>query len=519
MHYADYLARAARHYGSRTAIIDGNHTVTYAEWDERARRLAAGLRALGLDAGDRVADIGWNRSESLDLDFATAYASLVRVSINVGLTDDLVNTIIDDCRCRALVVGPGFEGLGRALAEACSSLEFLVGPRDGTPYPLDELTEVGGELDWDPPTEDDILALRYTGGTTGAPKGVVRLHGEQINVASAILLDLYPVTGEERMLHASPLSHGANPYVLPLAMRGASQVLLRRFDASEALRLVAEHSVTSTKIVPPGMLVELIRARHEAPDLDLSSLTRVIYGSAPMPRQLLREAAETFGPVFVETFGQTEFPVGICCLPLELHRRGLERDAGYLGSAGRPYSTADVAIATGDGRLVGPATGPRLAGEVVVRGPLMMSGYWEREDATAAVLCDGWLHTGDVGRFDDDGFLYLLGRATDAIDLDGRVLYPREIEEVLYRHPDVDEALAFDLGGARIGAAVVTSSKSTTEDELLEHCRGILAEWKCPTHVGFLERLPRSSAGKVLRRCARDEILHQVGDAQPRAAG
>lgn len=512
MNYGDYLSRAARLFGASVAIIDGERAVTYAEWEERARRLAVGLRATGLQKDDRVADIGWNRLESLEIDFGVSMAHLTRVSIDADLPLDTMAMMIDDSGCRALIVGPGLEETGKRLLGRCPGLEILVGPDATGHCAYEELMAHGDELRWNPPGEDDILALRYTGGTTGHPKAVIRRHGEQIHVAGGILLDLYPITSDERMLHATPLSHGANPYVLPLAMRGASQVILRRFDAVEALRLVAEHNVTSTKIVPPTMVVRLTQARRgPCADLDITSLRRIIYGSAPMPSAVLRKAADVFGPIFVETFGLTEFPVGIACLPLRSHREGLVRNAQFLNSAGRPYSLTDVAIRLADGTTVGASDGAGLIGEVIVRGPMMMSGYWNRPAATRSAIRNGWLYTGDVGRFDEDGFLYLLGRQQDAIKKDDETVFPREVEEVLYRHPDVSDALVVELEDRQLAAMVVPmAGANVTRDDLIAHCLDHLPSAKCPAVITFVNDVPQTPTGKVLRRAARDQIAKQI---------
>lgn len=507
MNYGDYLTRASRFFGERVAVVDGDRSITYAELEDRSLRLASGMAGLGMNAGDRVADLSFNRLEMIEIDFGLALAGLVRVSINPTVPLAQAQQILVDSGARALLVGPHFEAATESLLRDVDTLELVVGPHT-SPHRYDEL--IGAPADKlgkiKRPHESDILALRYTGGTTGAAKAVVRTHGQQIHVASGILLDLCDLQPDHRMLHATPLSHGASPYILPLAMRGGSQVILEQFDAAEALRLVDSFGVTHTKIVPPAMMVELVNARRGAgASLDLSSLELVIYGSAAMPLAVLTEAVEVFGPIFAQTYGLTEAPVTIAHIPNETHRRLLADDPARLAAAGTAYTLTDVAVAGPDGSIGSSRSGS--LGEVLVRGPMVTDGYWgdAPESPKLEKDPDGWLHSGDMGYLDDEGYLFLAGRISECCVIEGTYVFPREIEEVVYAHPGVQDAAVCTVADAAGGVELVCGvtrqpGSDVTEEELLSLCRRDLESVKQPKVLRIVDSLPKSPTGKILRR-------------------
>lgn len=508
MNYGDYLTRAARFFGDRVAVIEGDRSITYLELEDRSTRLASALIGLGLNKGDRVADLSFNRLEMIEIDFGLALAGLVRVSINPTLAVNQVEQILRDSGARCLLVGAGFDAEAETLRCAVDGLDIVIGPHTTSPCRYDDLVSapVDNLAQIARPHESDILALRYTGGTTGAAKAVVRTHGEQTHVASGILLDLCDLQPDSRMLHATPLSHGANPYVLPIAMRGASQVILERFEALEALRLVDRFKVTHTKIVPPAMMVDLINARRNAgAALDISSLESVIYGSAAMPMAVLMEAVEVFGPIFAQTYGLTEAPVTIAKISGETHRRLVAEDPVRLAAAGTAYTLTDVAVALPDGSIDSSSHG-RL-GEVLVRGPMVADRYWGDSPDSPRLMkdADGWLHSGDMGYLDEAGYLFLAGRISEATSIDGTYVFPREIEEVVYRHPGVQDAAVCTetdaTGRVTLVCAVTRQPGSDVrEEDILELCRTNLGRVKQPNVVCFLGGLPKSATGKILRR-------------------
>jgi acyl-CoA synthetase (AMP-forming)/AMP-acid ligase II len=305
------------------------------------------------------------------------------------------------------------------------------------------------------------------------------------------------------VLHCAPLSHGAGFHALTAVARGAENVVLARSDPGEILAAIARHRVTAAWLVPTQ-----IRMLLDHPDLDgadLSSLVSVVYGGSPMYRSDLVEAIERIGPVFCQIFAQGESPMTVTYLRREEHRAD-RPDAGVLSSAGVARTGMEIRIADADDRVL-PAGEP---GEIQVRGPAVMAGYWRRPEATAETLRGGWLHTGDVGRLDERGYLYVLDRLKDMIITGGSNVYAQEVEDVLLRHPAVREAAVFGtpdrLWGEAVTAVVVGAAGVVPgADELRAFCREHLADYMRPKHVHVVDALPRNSYGKVLKRELREK--------------
>lgn len=483
--YADYLRRAARRWPERTAVVSPSASVTFAGLLASAEGLATGLRARGLGVGDRVADLRENSVESVVTDFGCALAGVTRVSVNPRSSDEEIAFVLRDSR-PSLLLADG----ASARRAAAAGLDRLVG------VVLDELpSATGPRAEAVVVRDEDVLALRYTGGTTGRPKGALRTHGHQLWVATNVLLDLCDLRESDVLLHTQPLSHGAHVFVLPCVMRGTTQVVLPRFDPAEVVRTIAEHGVTVVKCVPTALhrLLDHLDLEPAA----LGTLRQIIYGAAPIPEVVLTRALDRFGPILSQTYGQTEAPATVSALTVEDHRRAMNGERHLLRSAGRPYSTVDVRIVDGEGREL-PAG---ETGEVCVRGPMTMSRYWERDGSP--VDDAGYVRTGDVGYLDAESYLYLVDRSRDVIICGGYNVYPREVEEVLYTHPGVSEVVVVGLPDAEWGDRVVAAvvPRGTPDlTELLRHCRDRLSTYKVPREIRLVESLPKTAAGKQLRR-------------------
>ena len=497
MNLGTFLTRAAAREPGRTAVTTGARRLSYAELNTRVDALAAGLAGLGLIPGDRV--VLWMRNcpEFLEAFFACWKLGLVAVPVNPRLRGADVAFHAADSGAAALVHSPEF-----ADGAAAVDVAHRIGTGDGGTY--DALVAANQDApDQTRPVADDTPAwLFYTSGTTGRPKGAVLTHGNLTFVTVSWCADLFALQPEDVVLHCAPLSHGAGFHALTAVARGAENVVLARSEPGAILDAIARHRVTAAWLVPTQ-----IRMLLDHPDLegaDLSSLASVVYGGSPMYRSDLVEAVERIGPVFCQLYAQGESPMTITYLRREEHRPD-RPDPAVLSSAGIARTGMEVRIADTDDREL-PAGEP---GEIQVRGPAVMAGYWGRPEATAEALRGGWLHTGDVGRLDERGYLHVLDRLKDMIITGGSNVYAQEVEDVLLRHPAVHEAAVFGtpdrLWGEAVTAVVVGAPGTVPgADELRAFCRENLADYMRPKHVHVADGLPRNSYGKVLKRELRE---------------
>jgi acyl-CoA synthetase (AMP-forming)/AMP-acid ligase II len=516
--FSDFLKRAARDDAQRLAVESDDNVVSYGELDERATRLACALRALGVGKGDRVADVQPNSARAVETIFGLARSGAIRVPINARLIDAEVRFIVEDAEPRVVVLGEGHEHLAAELLDQVPSVHAALCHRLPDVVPagcLDyETALAAADLDL-PDTEvgwDDFCTIRYTGGTTGRPKGVLLTHRSEVLSSFNILLDEVALTGDDVFLHLQPLSHGGGGFVPPAVLRGAANIVPSAFSAEGVLQLIEERGVTVVKLVPT-MLLRLLT--H--PDLahrDLHTLKRVIYGASSMPLEPLRAAVRRFGPIFVQGYAQTEVPMTITCLGPEDHDLDNNPKAAHrLASAGRPVSTVRVKIVDDQGRRLRAGE----VGEIAVQSPHQMTCYWRNESATKETIVDGWVHTGDVGRMDEDGYVFILDRKGDVIITGGYNVYPREVEDALHLHPAILEAAAFGVEHAdwveSVQAAVVLRpGEHVTAELLMRFCAERLSTYKRPKQIHLLDALPKSSAGKIVRREVRELVaVHSMG--------
>ena len=472
--------------------------MTIGEVHERACRLSNALLARGLKQGDRVLVLLPNCLEYLELDIALAQAGLVRVSLNTRAVTRQHSEIIQDAAPNAFIYSARLqeaaeEILGDPGAEAFTTVIQLhagdqSGPGADYETRLRESSPVQPETN---PPPESLYCLFYTSGTTGKPKGVMLTHAAYVAVALNLLLEFGPVRPGEKILLTQPLSHGGGFFMLPWFMSGAACVVMDRFDADECLDLAERYSVETVKVVPTMLLQLLSIAPHRQ---RLPGLRQVIYGASPMPARQLDELIALYGNVFTQLYGQAEVPMSISVLTADDHRSGGE----LLNSAGRAWRGVEVRVVNDDGVDVEPGA----LGEVIVRGPQIMSGYWQQPDLTQSVLRDGYIRTRDLAEVDERGYLYLQGRTDEMIISGGFNIAPRAVEDVLNRHPAVLESVAIGVPHPLLGQAVAAfvalrSGTEASPDDLLDYCRPELGYQK-PRSVRILPQLPRNAYGKIV---------------------
>jgi acyl-CoA synthetase (AMP-forming)/AMP-acid ligase II len=352
---------------------------------------------------------------------------------------------------------------------------------------------------------DDLYGLFYTSGTTGVLKAAMITYRNWITSARQRVMDSGLTPGYDVVTgYIAPVTHAAGLLVLPTLIRGGVNVLLRTFDPELLFQTIQNEKISVIVLIP--VMINLILTHPALKKYDLSSLRHIYYGAAPMAPDRIQKALEAFGPILRQQYGQTESTGVGSLLSAEDHvTRGDPRRVERLASAGRPEFECEIRVVDESGTDV--ATGE--VGEIVMRGDNVMAGYWKAPDLTAATLVDGWLHTRDMGRFDEDGYLYLVDRKSDMVISGGFNIYPNEVENVLVSHPAVFEAAVIgvpdEVWGEAVKAVVVLRPGATaTEEELIEHCRERLASYKKPKSVEFVHELPKTATGKVLRRLVRE---------------
>jgi len=478
MNVASWLERSSRVAPARVAIYAGERPwASYRELVRRVSRVAGGYRKrLGLVPGDRVAIAMRNAPEYLVALYGAWWAGLVAVPVNAKLHPREIEFIVSNAGARHVIDDP-------SQVEALEDDAIACERRDAT----------------------DLAWLFYTSGTTGRPKGAMLSHRNLAQMTHGYLSDVDSVDPGGRLLHAAPMSHGSGLYNFTHLARGAAQVVPESggFDAAEVLRLLRAHEDVSFFAAPTMVR----RLADEAGGPFQCNLRTLVYGGGPMYLADLEVALETFGERLAQIYGQGESPMTITALSKARHaERGHPRYLERLASVGTPHCVVEVAVRGEDGRALAPGG----IGEVCVRGDVVMSGYWNDPAATAAALRDGWLWTGDLGAFDEDGFLTLKDRSKDLIVSGGSNVYPREVEEVLLTHPAVAEASVVGRADREWGEVVVafvvplvTAPPVAELDRLsLDH----IARFKRPREYRFVDRLPRNHYGKVVKTELRKEL-------------
>jgi len=488
------IRRAETVAPDREALVCGDTRLTYRQFAQRLRQLHGALADLGTETGDRVAVVSFNSIPFVELYCGTSASGRVQVPLNFRWAEPELAYALEDSGARLLFCD-------RDPGELAQLVDRVVRIDLGE---YDELLAASEEIPFDEQAvdENDLAGLFYTGGTTGASKGVMLTHRNLITNAT-IMQHVQPMNGDDRYLVMAPMFHAAGSVsVLQSIYLGATQVILPVFTPGEMLDLVEREHITLTLGVPTMVAAtveeQLVRPR------DLSSFRLYAHGGSPIALEVVRRGTTAFpGVDFLHLYGATETSPIITGLADEVELLDSER----AKSAGQAVMGCEVVIRD----ITGDPLPPGDPGEVTIRGANVMAGYWNKPEQTEAALRDGWYWSGDVGRLDDEGYLFLLDRSKDMIISGGENVYCTEVEDALYTHPSVLEATVFgipsELWGEAVHAVVVVrdGAQAVDETELIAHCRDRIAGYKVPRSVEFRsEELPKSGPGKVLKRELRE---------------
>ena len=515
MNTTDFLSIANAICPERDCIVFEGKRWTYAQTNERINKLANALVKLGVEKGDRIGMLQVNCSQHVEAYYASAKLGAIFVPLNFRAKADELSYMIANAEAKVLFVGDRYLEMVDTMLphlpaiKQCISIDRDAGEKL---YYEDIINSASPEEMFQEIGDEDITILMYTAGTTGRPKGVPLRHSAFV---SYVLDNVEPASPdiEERNLLTVPLYHVAGIQAMLAAIYGGrTLVMMRQFEIKEWLDAVQSEKATRAMLVPT-MLKRVI----EDSDFDhynLSSLKVVTYGAAPMPFDVIKKAIKRMPWVkFINAFGQTETASTITALGPEDHviegtEEEKEKKLKRLSSSiGRPLGDVEVKIVDEEGN----ALPPLQVGEILARGPRIMTGYWHDEQKTKQVMTsDGWLRTGDMGWRDEDGYIYLSGRADDMIIRGGENISPEEVEDVLHSHPKIEEAAVIGVSDPEWGqepraVVVLKKDEEATAEEIIEFCRSKLSGFKRPRSVVFIDCLPRNPMGKVLRKKLREE--------------
>jgi fatty-acyl-CoA synthase len=512
MRLIDYLDKGAMLGADSPCLTMGETDLSYRDVQRLTHRVARALQRSGVKPGDKVAVLSGNDAIAFACVFAISRAGAVWCPINPRNEAAENRFILDAFDCAALIFHSAYAPLVEQMRADLPKLALLVCLDKAMPFAsaLEAWLEGVSDGSIEIATTDDIAMIAGTGGTTGQPKGVM-LSGRNLETMSALTLMSYPFEGRPVYLAVAPLTHAAGVLCFPILALGGRVVIMPEADLAEFLDLIARRRITHT-FLPPTLIYMLL----EHPELaatDRSSLQCFWYGAAPIAAARLEEALVRIGPVMAQLFGQTEAPMMISTMAPKDHFNANGSIArGRLASAGRPAPLVQVGVMDEAGQLL-PA-GER--GEIVVRGSLVMEGYYKNPTATAEVSRFHWHHTGDIGYLDDENFLFIVDRAKDMIITGGFNVYSIEVEQALLQHPDVMDSAVFglpdDKWGERVAAVVqLHAGRTLAADEIKAFVKSRIGSVKAPKQVDIWPDLPRSKVGKVLKKEIRARLLAGQG--------
>lgn len=514
MNTTEFLTIAAAICPDRTAIVFEGKRYSFSQLNERANRLANALANLGIKKGDRVALVQVNCNQCVETYFATAKLGAIYVPLNFRAKADEYDYMINFAEVNVVLMGDRYVDLINSVRSRLSTIKHFISIEskcDDMLYYEDLIASAPADEVFTEVDDGDTTILMFTAGTTGRPKGVMLSHS---SFSTYVLENVTPADPEleEKNIITVPLYHVAGIQAMMAAVYGGRTLVMeRQFDAKEWMELV-ENEKANRAMMVPTMLKQLIDhadfAKH-----DLSSLKVITYGAAPMPLPVIKKALELFpGVSFINAFGQTETASTITTLSPEDHvltgtQEEIDKKLKRLASIGKPMADVEMKVVDEEGKELSSGE----TGEIVARGPRAMTGYWKDEEKTAKTIDkDGWVHTGDMGYVDEDGYFFLGGRATDMIIRAGENISPEDVEHCLRTLSAIDDVAVIGVPDEEWGEqpraiVVLKKGQTATADEVMEHCRQGLASYKRPRSVVFVDELPRNPMGKVLKRVLRDQ--------------
>ncbi len=486
---AEWSERQAKLRPNDVAIQFQDRTLAYGELDLRANRVAQGLISAGCTPGSRIAIVSRNSDTFMEIAIGAMKARVVLLAVNWRLAPPEIRYILDHGEAELAFAEEDFVG---AVKEASSR----------------KLIAIGGEYeawrDANPATPpklaydcDDVVVQMYTSGTTGLPKGVQLTNRNYTSyMAMFAQVPWQQNSADDVMFAPAPFFHvnGINAALRSLSV-GSRLITIDQFRPAEVVEMFAREKVTRATLAPA--MIQMCLEVSGLEKLDFSSLKHITYGGSPIAERVLTEAGKVFGCAFAQGYGMTEATSAVVMLAPEDH----DPARGKLKSCGRPLPGAEVRVVDANGN----SCPPHAIGEVVVRGPMVTKGYWRNEKATADTIADGWLHTGDAAYFDEEGYLYIHDRVKEMIVSGGENVYPAEVENALFHHPDVADVAVIGVPHEKWGEAVkaivvAKPGRAVSERTLIDHARSRIAGFKVPKSVDFVAAIPRNAAGKILRR-------------------
>lgn len=487
------LQQKAATIGSKPAIIYRDYPITYRELEVRINRFARALARLGVKQDDKVAIMLNNCPEFVISYFACAWLGAVAVPVNIFYKERELEYVLRDSDAVALITNPAFAQFFTKIQSKPPQFKWLIvnGKYDeGLEFSVLEAEESAEPLK--PLVDEESVAeILYTSGTTGEPKGVMLTHGNLLFHANAII-QVLEMDDNDRALLVVPLFHGFGITVMLCTfITGSTFVLLDPFNPVEVFAAIQNHKVSFLPMVVA--MYYMLLMHPDRTKYDLSSLRVGISGASAMPAQLMKDASETFKIKILEAWGLTE-----CSASATMQRMTMPYKEGSVGLA---HPGVKVGVMDDEGNLLGP----RQIGELVIQGPIVMKGYYKKPKETEEALRYGWLHSGDMGYYDEEGYFFMVDRKKELINVGGEKVFPREVEELLYKHPAVADAVLLPKKDARLGeipVAVIVPrpGASVTEKEIVDYLSGQVARFKVPRKVIFMDSVPRSPIGKILKK-------------------